>query len=88
MLRVRDDGCGIKDTDLSSSYGIRGMRERAMVIGAELAIDSTADHGTEVVLRIPARCGDDAEYGVSHPSWPGRDAARVRPDGSRPRPYL
>ena len=86
VLRVRDDGCGIKDTDLSSSYGIRGMRERAMVIGAELAIDSTADHGTEVVLRIPARCGDDAAYGVSHPSRPGRDDARVRADASQSRP--
>ena len=38
-----------------SSSGIRGMRERAMVIGAELAIHSIADRGTEVVLRIPTR---------------------------------
>ena len=55
VLRVRDDGRGLEDTDLSSSYGIRGMRERAIVIGAELAIHSIADRGTEVVLRIPAR---------------------------------
>jgi len=86
VLRVRDDGRGIEDTDLSSSYGIRGMHERAMVIGAELTIHSTTGHGTEVVLRIPGRCGDDAEYGVGHPSWPGRERARVRPDASRSRP--
>ena len=55
VLRVRDDGRGIDESDLSSSSGIRGMRERAMVIGAELAIHSIADRGTEVVLRIPTR---------------------------------
>jgi two-component system, NarL family, sensor histidine kinase UhpB len=55
VLRVRDDGRGIGEPDPRSSYGIRGMRERAMVIGAELAIHSIADRGTEVVLRIPER---------------------------------
>jgi two-component system, NarL family, sensor histidine kinase UhpB len=52
VLRVRDDGAGADPAALSSSYGVRGMRERAMLIGAQLSIDSAPGRGTEVVLRI------------------------------------
>ena len=38
VLVVRDDGRGLDPGARSSSHGIRGMRERAMLIGAELAI--------------------------------------------------
>ena len=34
VLSVRDDGRGLPPAALSSSHGIRGMRERAMLIGA------------------------------------------------------
>ena len=54
VLRVRDDGRGLPPTAMSSSNGIRGMRERAMLIGARLEF-STAGGGTEVVLRVPVR---------------------------------
>jgi two-component system sensor histidine kinase UhpB len=53
VLTVRDDGRGISPSAFSSSHGIRGMRERAMLIGAQLTISPTLDHGTEVQLRIP-----------------------------------
>jgi two-component system sensor histidine kinase UhpB len=53
VLIVRDDGRGVDPTDLSSSQGIRGMRERAMLIGAQLAIDARNGRGTEVRLTIP-----------------------------------
>ncbi|HEV2813991.1 MAG TPA: histidine kinase [Solirubrobacteraceae bacterium] len=52
-LRVRDDGRGLSPSDASSSTGIRGMRERAMLIGAELSIGPADAGGTEVVLRVP-----------------------------------
>ena len=52
-LRVRDDGRGLPTSAASSSTGIRGMRERAMLIGAELSIGAPAAGGTEVVLRVP-----------------------------------
>jgi two-component system, NarL family, sensor histidine kinase UhpB len=52
VLHVRDDGRGLPPTAMSSSNGIRGMRERAMLIGARLEL-STAGRGTEVVLRVP-----------------------------------
>jgi two-component system sensor histidine kinase UhpB len=52
-LRVRDDGDGLPAGALSSSTGIRGMRERALLIGARLSIDTPAGGGTEVILRVP-----------------------------------
>jgi two-component system sensor histidine kinase UhpB len=53
VLTVRDDGRGLpEDAELSSS-GIRGMRERAMLVEATLTIDSAPGRGTVVELAIP-----------------------------------
>ncbi len=52
-LRVRDDGQGLPATAAASSSGIRGMRERALLIGAQLSIGPADGGGTEVVLRVP-----------------------------------
>jgi two-component system sensor histidine kinase UhpB len=52
VLCVRDDGRGVESADLASSNGIRGMRERAMLIGARFAIQPRAGRGTEVKLTI------------------------------------
>jgi signal transduction histidine kinase/ligand-binding sensor domain-containing protein len=59
-LRVRDDGKGIDPTvlankGLSGHYGLRGMPERAAVIGGDLAVWSEVGAGTEIDLRVPAR---------------------------------
>jgi signal transduction histidine kinase len=59
-LRVRDDGKGIDpkvvaDQALEGHYGLRGMPERAAVIGGKLVVWSEAGAGTEVELRLPAR---------------------------------
>ena len=53
MLTVRDDGRGLSPGALPSSHGIRGMRERAMLIGAQIGIASKPGHGTEITLSIP-----------------------------------
>lgn len=53
VLSVRDDGRGLAPGTLPSSGGIRGMRERAMLIGAQLEIDSGHGGGTEIKLSIP-----------------------------------
>jgi two-component system sensor histidine kinase UhpB len=53
LLTVRDDGRGLSPGSLPSSNGIRGMRERAMLIGANLTIDRRPGGGTEVRLSIP-----------------------------------
>jgi two-component system sensor histidine kinase UhpB len=52
-LTVRDRGCGAAPPALGGS-GIRGMRERAVAVGAELFVESVPGVGTEVKLRVPA----------------------------------
>ncbi|MGP3941818.1 HAMP domain-containing sensor histidine kinase [Streptomyces sp. 6N106] len=50
-LRVRDDGRGLGDA--AEGAGIRGMRERALLIGAELDLGSAPGGGTDVRLTVP-----------------------------------
>lgn len=57
VLCIRDDGRGIGDA--AEGAGIRGMRERALLIGAQLAITSPPGGGTEVRLSAPVRGGGD-----------------------------
>jgi two-component system sensor histidine kinase UhpB len=57
VLTVRDDGRGLPPESLSSSNGIRGMRERAMLIGAQLSFGTPPNGGTEVRLCIPLEPG-------------------------------
>ena len=53
VLTVADDGRGLAPGSLPSAHGIRGMRERAMLIGAGLTITSPSAGGTQVQLTIP-----------------------------------
>jgi two-component system, NarL family, sensor histidine kinase UhpB len=59
VLTVRDDGRGLPGDAAASAHGILGMRERAMLIGADVTITSPPSGGTEVRLAIPvgARSG-------------------------------
>ncbi|NEW45830.1 sensor histidine kinase [Nocardia cyriacigeorgica] len=50
VLRVRDDGRGGVDDE---GAGIRGMRERALLVDADLTIESPLGRGTEICLTIP-----------------------------------
>lgn len=52
-LRVSDDGGGLPP-GYREGTGIRGMRERALMIGSTLRLDAGASGGTEVVLDLPA----------------------------------
>lgn len=65
VLSVRDDGCGF---DLSAAHGraaagdsigVLGMRERAMLIGGQLDIETTPGQGSMVRLRCPLRLPAD-----------------------------
>jgi two-component system, NarL family, sensor histidine kinase UhpB len=52
-LTVRDRGKGFQ-SDQAPGSGIRGMRERAGLVGASLEIGTHRDGGTEARLRVPA----------------------------------
>jgi signal transduction histidine kinase len=58
-IAVRDNGCGIGPHDLqwgrAGHWGLRGMRERAERIGAQLRLWSGAALGTEIELCVPGR---------------------------------
>ena len=53
-LTVADDGRGFAFAESERGLGIGGMRERALLVGGELTIESRPDAGTTVRLTIPA----------------------------------
>jgi two-component system, NarL family, sensor histidine kinase UhpB len=54
VLTVRDDGRGIADAQQSDSgTGLAGMRERALLVGGTISIQSSPGGGTEVKLHVP-----------------------------------
>jgi two-component system sensor histidine kinase UhpB len=57
VLTVRDDGRGLPSGVFPSSHGVRGMRERAMLIGAQLSVTGPPSGGTEVQLSMPLEPG-------------------------------
>jgi len=52
-LEVADDGRGFAFEESERGLGIAGMRERALLIGAELTIESRPGQGTTVRLLVP-----------------------------------
>ena len=54
-LVVADDGRGIgkPKSQTTKSFGISGMRERALLLGGTLSIDRPETGGTRVSVRIP-----------------------------------
>ncbi len=50
VLAIRDDGAG---GEIADGAGIRGMRERALLVGARLTVEQSTDGGTAVALFVP-----------------------------------
>jgi two-component system sensor histidine kinase UhpB len=53
VLNVSDDGRGMPSGGTSAGSGIEGMRERALLVGASLQIESDPRGGTRVRLVVP-----------------------------------
>ncbi|MEN9937554.1 MAG: hypothetical protein RLZZ387_4133 [Chloroflexota bacterium] len=61
-LEVIDDGRGFDPpplegpgaTERQEHIGLRGMRERAHLVGGQLQVISSPGHGTRVIVRVPA----------------------------------
>jgi signal transduction histidine kinase len=84
-LHVRDDGKGIDpdvlaNAGLEGHYGLRGMPERAALIGGKLAVWSEVGAGTEVELRLPGRL---VYATASRRSWLSRLLASATPARAR-----
>lgn len=54
-LRISDNGKGITDEEISNpkSFGLMGIRERALSLGGEAEISGVENSGTTVWVRIP-----------------------------------
>lgn len=52
-LEVADDGSGFAFDEAERGLGIGGMRERALLVGGELTIESRPGRGTTVRLTLP-----------------------------------
>ena len=66
-LTVGDDGAGFTFDQATRGLGIGGMRERALLVGGDLAVESRPGIGTSVRLFVP----------IGRPD--GNDAGRPRP---------
>jgi signal transduction histidine kinase len=55
VLQVEDNGRGFRPGEVAQgrSLGLLGMRERATVLGGDLAIEPITPHGSRVTLRLP-----------------------------------
>jgi two-component system sensor histidine kinase UhpB len=55
VLQVVDDGRGMAETMATNGHGgLRGMRERALLVDGALAVKRSRDGGVEVRLEVPA----------------------------------
>lgn len=55
ILVINDDGIGfpVNQLEHTQSLGIVGMRERALLLGAQFQLESALGRGTTITLRIP-----------------------------------
>lgn len=56
LFQIKDNGKGFdltENSQLLNSLGLKTLRERAQIIGAQLIIDSTSGKGTTVNLKVP-----------------------------------
>lgn len=55
ILQVRDNGKGISKEQIENvkTFGLAGMRERALVFGGDVVIEGSPGEGTVVTVRIP-----------------------------------
>lgn len=92
-LTVADDGVGFSSRDVFApgrrpdSYGLRGMTERAELLGGRVTVTSRPGGGTtvEAVVPIPGRARPvSGRSAPGTPGPPGRAAPAARPPSRRP----
>jgi len=81
-LRIRDDGKGIEsqivtDKGRPGHWGLRGMHERAKLVGGDLEVWSKLETGTEIELTIPASTAY-AKSSAQRRSWFSREGNAVK----------
>jgi len=56
-VSIVDDGCGFDQGEvmIKKTFGLMGMRERALTLGGDLLIQSRPDHGTTIAVKVPLK---------------------------------
>ena len=73
-LIVKDDGCGFdvattfRTSATSGHLGLYGMRERAMLLGGSVTVESKRGKGTTVSVQIPLRGANPCGQGWTAPA--------------------
>jgi signal transduction histidine kinase len=52
-IRVEDDGCGFDPAGIHTGFGLTGMRERAMLAGGRLTVESEPGGPTRITAVLP-----------------------------------
>jgi PAS domain S-box-containing protein len=60
-LSVHDNGKGVTEEQIKApgSFGIMGMKERALILGGEVTLGTSGEGGTTVVLTLPLEGGGE-----------------------------
>jgi PAS domain S-box-containing protein len=53
ILQIKDDGVGFNPAENKNTLGLLGMKERAIMLGGSLEIESQKNKGTNLILKIP-----------------------------------
>ena len=63
QLELIDDGRGITDAETrnTTSLGLLGMKERALLVGGKVSIAGTANKGTTVIVTVPLDVESESE---------------------------
>ena len=56
-VSITDDGCGFDPGEvlIKKTFGLLGMRERALTLGGDLIIFSRPGHGTTIAVKVPLK---------------------------------
>jgi signal transduction histidine kinase len=56
-LEITDDGVGIKEANVKAtkSFGLLGMKERALILGGDFKIEALEPKGTKISINVPVK---------------------------------
>lgn len=79
MLRIEDNGKGVKPSDLrkTKSMGILGIRERVSLLDGEFSIQGFQGKGTLLSVRVPMRAGKGSGKRTEKGSRTGKDGRKM-----------
>ena len=78
-LTVADDGSGFTFDQAARGLGIAGMRERALLVGGDMQVESRLDSGTRVRLTVPLEPADRSREWKRNGHMPSQSSKRTPP---------